>query len=65
MVSILNIITEICSENMILLDEELATSVGDLAINEISNVASEHAAELLVVLSKNHCPQAVGSLITR
>ena len=55
----------ICLEHASNLDEDMATSVANLALAELTGAANNDASELLVSLSKHQCPQAVGSLIIK
>lgn len=47
------------------LNADLASSVADLAVNELIGETETGAAELLVALSKTHCTQAMGGLLSR
>lgn len=63
--SVLKIMTEILENHDASLDDSLAQSVADLALSELTGVASDHASELIVALSKTQCSQAVGALIIK
>lgn len=57
--------TEICQNNDNFLKDSLATSVADLALNELTGQAYVQACELLVALSKKECSHAIGALIVK
>lgn len=63
--AVLKMMTDTLQNHVASLEDSLATSVADLALAELTGVASDHASELMVSLSKTQCAQAVGALIIK
>ncbi|XP_014215700.1 maestro heat-like repeat-containing protein family member 1 isoform X1 [Copidosoma floridanum] len=65
LIAVLKIMSDICQNYVDSLEDSLATSIADLALNEIVGPASQQACELLVALSKKECSQSIGALIVK
>lgn len=62
--SVLKIMMETCRDKSVKLDDDLAASVAELAVKELTNYEDE-ATQLLIALSRIHCTQAMGSLLSK
>lgn len=65
MASLLTVMSETCQCHGANLNTDLASSVAELAVNELFGDAEKKAIELLISLSQIHCTQAIGSLLTK
>lgn len=65
LIAVLKMMTDTLQNHVESLDDSLATSVADLALAELTSVASDYASELMVALSKTQCAQAIGALIIK
>nr|XP_050863894.1 maestro heat-like repeat-containing protein family member 1 [Vespula vulgaris] len=65
MASLLTVMSETCQCHGANLNTDLASSVAELAVNELFGDAEKEAIELLISLSQIHCTQAIGSLLTK
>ena len=64
--AILRVMMETCRDEPVVLADDLASSVAELAVNELSNHDTDkEASELLVALSRSHCTQAMGGILCR
>ncbi|XP_015183266.1 PREDICTED: maestro heat-like repeat-containing protein family member 1 [Polistes dominula] len=65
MASLLTVMSETCQCHGAHLNRDLASSVAELAVNELMGNAEKEAVELLISLSQIHCTQALGVLLTK
>ncbi|XP_046813255.1 maestro heat-like repeat-containing protein family member 1 [Vespa crabro] len=65
MASLLTVMSETCQCHGANLNTDLASSVAELAVNELFGNAEKEAVELLISLSQVHCTQAIGGLLTK
>lgn len=65
MASLLNVLASACRYSDANLNADLASSVAELAVNELTGNNQDEAAELLIALAKTHCIQAMGGLLTK
>lgn len=63
--SLLKVITETCKGQKEQLDLDLAASIADIAVTELTKENQAESTELLLALGKNHCSQVMGSLLSR
>lgn len=63
--SLLKVISSSCRHIAADLSADLASSVTEVAVSELIGEAENEAAEMLTVLSKTHCVQAMGGLLNR
>lgn len=47
------------------LNADLASSIAEVAVNELMGELEKEAAELLMALSREHCVQAMGGLLNK
>lgn len=65
MASLLNIISNICRHSAASLNEDLATSLAEIAVNKLIGETENEAAKLLTELCKIYCKQAMGGLLPK
>ncbi|KAG7209580.1 hypothetical protein KM043_011242 [Ampulex compressa] len=65
MASFLIVMCKACKHEAANLDPDLATCTVELAVNELMGDNESEAAELLIALSRAHCTQAMGGLLTK
>lgn len=65
MASLLNTISDACEHAAENLNADVASSLAELAVNELVAETEDEAAELLIKLCKTHCTQATGGLLTK
>lgn len=64
--AVLRVMMETCRDEPVVLVDDLATSVAELAVNELANgTIDKEASELLVSLSRSHCTQAMGGILSK
>ncbi|XP_024939150.1 maestro heat-like repeat-containing protein family member 1 isoform X2 [Cephus cinctus] len=64
-ISMMKILVETCRDQSFSLQEDLASSVANLAIDELIGDANKEACELLVALSRFHNAQTIGILLSK
>lgn len=65
MASLLNIMSSVCRHSATSLNGDLATSLAEVAVNELIGETENEAAELLIELCKIYCIQAIGGLLSK
>jgi len=65
MASLLNVMSSVCRSSAIKLNSDLASSLAEVAVNELIGETENEAAELLINLCNVHCIQAIGGLLTK
>lgn len=63
--SLLKIMMETCTDELAKLDDDLAVSLAELAVTELTRDCEKDATDLLVALSRIHCTQSMGGLLNK